>query len=430
MPANDMSTWCRVAKEPTYHTLPPQIVTVTPGTPPGGTYTLTWHGLATATIALGATAASVQVKLRALVGMPQDMTVTGTDGGPYTVTIPGWAGQLALTATSSLTGTGAAIAITGGPVWAILKLLKFDAPEYDTAVDVPEEMRNAPWGEFVDSETYGGAKATFGFSAGIRADQAPIFHAMNGFSNVRTGSAGLFTQTQTPTSTSSARATYAVQVYDGLGVSCIAGFVGTSLDYTFGGGDKGDSDQIDVKGWGCLPVFVTDTITVTMPSDTTFRRISPTTTATGITLGGTANAYLRSGKISWTWDSEPLYTRTGTRDPRRPKYKKAAGTFELTFLFDDATELQTAVAAALVGKAWVLAMPGVEPLPTGAPTTVDSITITLPAGIYTKPKIALGDGTPELTLTGKLLYDSTTGAPIKIVTVNATGTLTYGPEEP
>lgn len=103
-----------------------QTVTVT-GTPTGGTYTLTGNGTVTGTIAHNASAATVQTAVRTLGGNFSAATVSGSAGGPYTVTLnPGAAGPdpLAL-GTNSLTGgtapsvTIAAVAPTGTTLRAI-----------------------------------------------------------------------------------------------------------------------------------------------------------------------------------------------------------------------------------------------------------------------------------------------------------------------
>lgn len=84
-----------------------QTLTVT-GAPTGGTYTITWSGQTTAAIAYNATAAAVQAALEALSNIaPGDVVVTGSAGGPWTLT---WGGtQLgedvaAPTTTESFTG--------------------------------------------------------------------------------------------------------------------------------------------------------------------------------------------------------------------------------------------------------------------------------------------------------------------------------------
>ncbi|WP_098007858.1 hypothetical protein [Streptomyces sp. sk226] len=66
-----------------------QTLTVTGG-PTGGTFTITWSGQTTAAIAYNATAPQVQTALEALSNIaPGDVTVTGTAGGPWTLT---WGG--------------------------------------------------------------------------------------------------------------------------------------------------------------------------------------------------------------------------------------------------------------------------------------------------------------------------------------------------
>lgn len=66
-----------------------QTVTIT-GSPTGGTFTLTWNSQTTAGIAYNATAATVRTALEALSNIaPGDVTVTGSAGGPYTVTFGG-----------------------------------------------------------------------------------------------------------------------------------------------------------------------------------------------------------------------------------------------------------------------------------------------------------------------------------------------------
>jgi hypothetical protein len=66
-----------------------QTVTIT-GSPTGGTFTLTWSGQTTSGIAYNATAATVRTALEALSNIaPGDVTVTGSAGGPYTVTFGG-----------------------------------------------------------------------------------------------------------------------------------------------------------------------------------------------------------------------------------------------------------------------------------------------------------------------------------------------------
>ena len=84
-----------------------QVLTIT-GAPTGGTFTVTFKGYTTSTIAYNAAASVVQTALQALPTVGSGgMTVTGT--GPYTITI---AGNLANSAQPLATASGAGL--TGG----------------------------------------------------------------------------------------------------------------------------------------------------------------------------------------------------------------------------------------------------------------------------------------------------------------------------
>jgi hypothetical protein len=86
-----------------------QTVTVTGG-PAGGTFTLTYSGQTTAGIAFNAAASAVQSALVALSNIDTaDVLVTGSAGGPYTVT---FRGALADTNVAQMTASGASL--TGG----------------------------------------------------------------------------------------------------------------------------------------------------------------------------------------------------------------------------------------------------------------------------------------------------------------------------
>jgi hypothetical protein len=84
-----------------------QTATIT-GSPTGGTFTLTLDGETTAAIAYNAAASTVQTALEGLSNItPGDVTVTGSAGGPYTITFSGARAGTnvpAMTATASLTG--------------------------------------------------------------------------------------------------------------------------------------------------------------------------------------------------------------------------------------------------------------------------------------------------------------------------------------
>jgi hypothetical protein len=86
-----------------------QTATIT-GVPTGGTFTLTFGGETTAGIAFNATAAAIQAALEALPSLSAgDVTVTGSAGGPYTVT---FGGRLAGQNVAAMTASGSGF--TGG----------------------------------------------------------------------------------------------------------------------------------------------------------------------------------------------------------------------------------------------------------------------------------------------------------------------------
>jgi predicted phage gp36 major capsid-like protein len=86
-----------------------QTVTVN-GTPTGGTFTLTYRGATTGTIAYNAAAATVQTALQGLSTIGSgNATVAGSAGGPYTVT---FAGALANLNVPQMTADGSSL--TGG----------------------------------------------------------------------------------------------------------------------------------------------------------------------------------------------------------------------------------------------------------------------------------------------------------------------------
>lgn len=86
-----------------------QTVTIT-GTPTGGTFTLTFGGQTTGTIAYNAAAATVEAALELLSTIGQgNVQVTGNAGGPYTVE---FVGQLQNSNVADMTASGAGL--TGG----------------------------------------------------------------------------------------------------------------------------------------------------------------------------------------------------------------------------------------------------------------------------------------------------------------------------
>lgn len=87
-----------------------QTVTIT-GAPTGGTFTVTFSGQTTAATAFNAPAATLQTNLNALPNL-DGVVVTGSAGGPYTVTFPATMGNVA-----QMTASGAGL--TGGTAPAV-----------------------------------------------------------------------------------------------------------------------------------------------------------------------------------------------------------------------------------------------------------------------------------------------------------------------
>lgn len=91
-----------------------QTVTLT-GTPTGGTFRLTYDGQSTSALAYNASAATVDAALEALSTIGTgNVAVTGSAGGPYTVTFGGTLDLtqlMQMSATDSLTGTNANVEV-------------------------------------------------------------------------------------------------------------------------------------------------------------------------------------------------------------------------------------------------------------------------------------------------------------------------------
>ncbi len=103
--------------------------TVTLGTQSSGTFTLTYKGQTTATIAYNAASAAVQTALQALSTIGAgNATVSGSAGGPYTVT---FAAALA-SDTTALTGSGASLTTPGN--FAITQTQVYFAMQHDMAI--------------------------------------------------------------------------------------------------------------------------------------------------------------------------------------------------------------------------------------------------------------------------------------------------------
>jgi hypothetical protein len=99
-------TWVGGTGWTALYSSPVRQYTVTLGAQASGTFTLTYGGLTTATIAYNAANSAVKSALVALDDGydTADWTVTGSAGGPYTVTVPG---------PSALTGSGASLETPG-----------------------------------------------------------------------------------------------------------------------------------------------------------------------------------------------------------------------------------------------------------------------------------------------------------------------------
>ena len=96
------------------------LTSVSLGSPSGGTFTLTYGGQTTATIAYNAAASAVESALALLSSIPSgDVTVTGSAGGPYAIELTGallnaQSGGVLSAITGSGTGlTGGTFAVTG-----------------------------------------------------------------------------------------------------------------------------------------------------------------------------------------------------------------------------------------------------------------------------------------------------------------------------
>jgi hypothetical protein len=100
------------------------------GVPTGGTFTVTVNAQTTTGVAFNATAATLQTALEALSNVsPGDVVVTGSAGGPYTIT---WGGILAET---NVTITSSGAGLTGGTTpAATLTTPTQGAPDSDALV--------------------------------------------------------------------------------------------------------------------------------------------------------------------------------------------------------------------------------------------------------------------------------------------------------
>jgi hypothetical protein len=112
-----------------------QSVTIT-GTPTGGTFTLSFDGTTTAPIAYNAPAATVQAALLALPSLRAgDVVVTGSAGGPYTLTFGGDFSAEDVTALTASAG-----GLTGGTTPAIV--IATPTPGVGGAIEIVESLNN------------------------------------------------------------------------------------------------------------------------------------------------------------------------------------------------------------------------------------------------------------------------------------------------
>jgi hypothetical protein len=117
-----------------------QLVTIT-GTPTGGTFTLQIGGVKTAPLAYNAANSAVQTAVRALGAPWAGATVTGSAGGPYTVTLSALGGAAAPIIAD---GSG----LTGGTTPTVVVT---QTPELDTNLRaIGGDWSQAAWGQGMD----------------------------------------------------------------------------------------------------------------------------------------------------------------------------------------------------------------------------------------------------------------------------------------
>ena len=114
-----------------------KVYTVTLGAPTAGTFTLTYGAggvtQTTSGITFNATAATVQSALQALTNISTNVTVTGSAGGPYTVSFTGTALNDGNTLTGSGTGlTGGTFSVSAQTSYAQELNLVFPTVSWDT----------------------------------------------------------------------------------------------------------------------------------------------------------------------------------------------------------------------------------------------------------------------------------------------------------
>ena len=104
-----------------------QVITLT-NAPTGGTFTLTYSGQTTGTIAYNASAATVDAALEALSNIGAgDVAVTGSAGGPWTVT---FGTALASTNVAQMTGSGASLTGATNQAFAVAAVTASAGPNH------------------------------------------------------------------------------------------------------------------------------------------------------------------------------------------------------------------------------------------------------------------------------------------------------------
>lgn len=132
-----------------------QVVAIS-GSPTGGTFTLSYNGVTTSSIAYNATTAVTQTAVRTLGGPFANATVTGTAGTTYTVKLSAdEVGPAPLSASSSLTGgTTPAITVTA------------TAPTDTTIRAIGGDWSQAAWGQGMDITIKASSEASYVDEAG------------------------------------------------------------------------------------------------------------------------------------------------------------------------------------------------------------------------------------------------------------------------
>jgi len=129
--------------------------TVSLGSPSLGNFTLSYGGQTTANITYNAAASAVQSALALLSSIPSgDVAVSGSNGGPYTVTLSG----AIATSSNALSGSGSGL--TGG-TFAVTSDVVYDTFTHDMAINIsaPEDFADSdgifakPWDYTVVEDT-------------------------------------------------------------------------------------------------------------------------------------------------------------------------------------------------------------------------------------------------------------------------------------